>query len=337
MRGNLPVRRVQFAGGGTAVLSLPRPWVKLHKIGPGASLRVEERTDGTLAVIPPDNPGDARGSVTVDVGGEEGNRLFRRLLGAYLAGATNIKAVAAGAFTRAQQDTFRTFVRSVVGTEIMEETSSHCLLQDLSHPLPLSPEVVLKRAARIVRAMHADALAAFRKLDGAGARAAAARDVEVDRLTWLIERQFNLLLRSGATPEGIKPVRALNLLLVAKNVERIADHAERMALAVKPLGRHPPPAAVLDAVGEAWTGALALYDGAVLAMEGADSEAANRVVDGRREVAEKSTHLTRMFSRLPARTVVPLAVLNESGRRTGFYAADIAEHVINDCMGEMLE
>ena len=90
---------------------------------------------------------------------------------------------------------------------------------------PLRPIIDLPRMAEIAEAMTRDSLDAFVRKDAALARSVLARDDEVDRLKDHIFRV--LLTYMMADPGTIE--RALSLILVSRNLERIADHATNIA------------------------------------------------------------------------------------------------------------
>jgi phosphate transport system protein len=94
----------------------------------------------------------------------------------------------------------------------------------LLHP-PLKPTIDLPRMAAIAEAMTRDALDAFVRKDIALARAVLGRDDEVDRMK---DQVFRVLLTyMMADPGTIE--RALALILISRNLERIADHATNIA------------------------------------------------------------------------------------------------------------
>ena len=96
--------------------------------------------------------------------------------------------------------------------------------QLLAHP-PLKPWLDLPRMAEIAQQMTRDALDAFVRRDPALARNVLERDDEVDQLK---DQNFRVLLTyMMADPGTIE--RALALILVARNLERIADHATNIA------------------------------------------------------------------------------------------------------------
>jgi phosphate transport system protein len=95
----------------------------------------------------------------------------------------------------------------------------------LMNAAPLKPIIDLPRMAEIAEGMTRDSLDAFVRKDAALARSVLARDDEVDQLKDHIFRV--LLTYMMADPGTIE--RALSLILVSRNLERIADHATNIA------------------------------------------------------------------------------------------------------------
>jgi phosphate transport system protein len=94
----------------------------------------------------------------------------------------------------------------------------------LTHP-PLKPLIDLPRMAEIAQRMTRDSLDAFVRRDPELARNILARDDEVDQLK---DQVFRVLLTyMMADPATIE--RALGLILISRNLERIADHATNIA------------------------------------------------------------------------------------------------------------
>jgi len=94
----------------------------------------------------------------------------------------------------------------------------------LAHP-PLKPIIDLPRMAEMAERMTRDALDSFVRRDSTLAREVLARDDEVDGLKDTIFRV--LLTYMMADPGTIE--RALALILISRNLERIADHATNIA------------------------------------------------------------------------------------------------------------
>ena len=90
---------------------------------------------------------------------------------------------------------------------------------------PLKPLIDIPRMAELAQQMTRDALDAFVKKDPALARDVLRRDDEVDSLKDQVFRE--LLTYMMADPGTIQ--RALSLILISRNIERIADHATNVA------------------------------------------------------------------------------------------------------------
>jgi phosphate transport system protein len=90
---------------------------------------------------------------------------------------------------------------------------------------PLKPLIDIPRMATIAEKMIRDALDAFVEKDAELARDVLRRDDEVDELKDQVFRE--LLTYMMADPGTIQ--RALSLILISRNLERIADHATNIA------------------------------------------------------------------------------------------------------------
>lgn len=97
--------------------------------------------------------------------------------------------------------------------------------RDLSKEAPLKLSVDLPTMARLALEMLKAALDAFVQRDPVAARAVIPRDTIVDALHKEIQRR--LTQQMGEDAETI--TRCLNLMIAAKSLERIADHATNVA------------------------------------------------------------------------------------------------------------
>ncbi len=101
---------------------------------------------------------------------------------------------------------------------------SHNAKRYLTEP-PLKPLIDLPRMAQEVRKMVRDALDAFLSRDEALAQSVLKRDDTVDALKDQIFRELITYMMSD--PRTIE--RAMNLILIARNLERLGDHATNIA------------------------------------------------------------------------------------------------------------
>jgi phosphate transport system protein len=97
--------------------------------------------------------------------------------------------------------------------------------RDLAQEAPLKLELGLPNMAQLALQMLKEALDAFVNQDPATARALIPRDKEVDSLNKQISR--DLAQQMIESPDTI--TRCLNLMVISKSLERIADHATNIA------------------------------------------------------------------------------------------------------------
>lgn len=104
------------------------------------------------------------------------------------------------------------------------EGIAEIVIRGANAPL-LKPLIDIPRMAQAAQRMLRDALDAFVKRDAEAARKLAGEDDEVDQLTTLVQNELlNLMVANPANSE-----RALHLMFVAHNLERVADRATNIA------------------------------------------------------------------------------------------------------------
>src|SRR5207247_1349312 len=96
---------------------------------------------------------------------------------------------------------------------------------ELSQEPQLKPYVDIPRMTRMGAEMMADALDAFVNRKPEKARAVIPRDKEVD----LFNKQLHRELASYMVERPATITRCLNLMVISKSLERIADHATNVA------------------------------------------------------------------------------------------------------------
>ena len=57
------------------------------------------------------------------------------------------------------------------------------------------------------------------------------RDIDADRLNWLIARQTNMIMQNASLSRkmGISPDMAMHYYMLSRIIERVGDHAVRIA------------------------------------------------------------------------------------------------------------
>jgi phosphate uptake regulator len=338
--GGFHGRRIQKTGGSTFIVSLPKSWVVGRGLRAGDVLFFAPRSDGSLTVYPEEGARVEDLRRTVEVSNEmDQEHLFRLLIAEYIAGAPLLEVRTPARMSARTRDVVRSFTQRMIGPEILEETAEAVVLQDVVGANPLPIPSVIRRMHQMVRAMQTDAMAAFRDQDVQIAKDVIERDWEVDRLHWFVQKQVTTALRDARTLAslGLTLPECATYLLASRVLERIADHAVRIAETVTMLGREKLPAGVvasLDNLSDAAARALAE---AVDSLETKDVARANAVVDDAKLVTREREKILRELATKRGRMAVGLAYVLESLERSSLYASDLAEIAINHAVSNRPE
>jgi phosphate uptake regulator len=325
-------RRIQKTGGSTFIVSLPKTWVVNRGLHAGDVLLFSPRSDGSLTVYAEEaaqsEPTRRAIAVTNDM---EEEHLFRLLVAEYIAGAPLLEVRTPGRMSARTREIVRGFTQRMIGPEILEETAEAVVVQDVVGANPLPIPSVIRRMHQMVRAMQADAMAAFHSQDASIARDVVERDWEVDRLHWFVGKQVTTALRDVRTLAslGLTLPECATYFQASRVLERIADHAVRIARTVEMLGKETPPDAVVAELEGLHQAAEAALAGALESLENRDIERANAVLDDAGRVAREREKILRELASKRGRLAVALAYVLESLERSALYASDMAEIAIN--------
>ena len=323
-------RKLQLTGGSTYVVSLPKKWVTTTGLKAGDTVFLETKPDGSVSVRPgPAEKGEPLTKVFEEKGDVHREHLLRKLIGAYITGYGHIEVrfpPEMGPFVRRVA---RDFCRLVIGPEIIEETRNTILLQDLSDPTELSAEKGLRRMYMSVRAMLEDSLRSLKTGDETLAKDVVQRDQDVDRLYWLVAKQYHLAHMGPAAANVGGKVGIHNQRLVAKLLERIGDHAERIASTFPVLGEKGLDPKLLKEMEAALESAVSILDGSFTALVAADIDAANEALDALGPHMRLIAGLKHHVASKRGEELLALALVIDSLDRAAGYSVDIAEVAIN--------
>jgi phosphate uptake regulator len=185
-----------------------------------------------------------------------------------------------------------------------------------------------------VRAMLEDAYLALKSGDEGAAKDVAQRDQDVDRLYWMVAKQYHLAHTRPPGGEGGESLTTLhNHRLIAKLIERIGDHAQRIAETVPSLGAKRLEPRLLKEIETANVSAIAILDKAFHALVTGDVDEANEAIDARVAHQRLVDGLSHHVAAKRGEELLALAAIADSLGRTAGYATDIAEIAINQAMG----
>ncbi|MEM0313867.1 MAG: phosphate uptake regulator PhoU, partial [Candidatus Bathyarchaeia archaeon] len=240
------MRKIQFTGKSTYIVSLPKKWVTSLGLKAGSQIIVSQK-DSSLILTPKEmaklqvQPTEA----TITFSGKDSpDMIVRKIISTYLVGYSIIILRTKDEPMRAtQRNAIKELTRKMlVGTEITSESSGEIKLQVLISYPELPVEDALRRICLIASSMHEDAMQALKNLDKKLAQEVINLDDEVDRFSLYIIRQLKAAVQNEKILKSIglaQPRDCLGYRVIVKFVERIADHATRIAENISNLTEKP--------------------------------------------------------------------------------------------------
>lgn len=328
----MDARKLQKTGGSTYIVSLPKHWVTASRLKEGDTVSMIIDSGGTLTLDPSFGARKPSSRVEVLVDDDENELHFlRRLIGLYISGHDEIIIRGRTRIPAEIRKTVIDFTRKVIGSEIVEESGTSVTIQDVADHSHLDMRKILRRMHLMSRSMHVDAMEALRKSDGSLAEDVLARDDEVDRLYWFIAKQQSMILRDPAVGRkmGIGISEASFYLSAAKALERIADHAARIAHSASALSSEHLNDKLVKGMETYSSTVLSVLDRSVESMLKEDMLTANEVADESEQLRRDGEKLIQQIMNHRVKFAVPFARVVESLERTALYSVDIAEIAIN--------
>lgn len=327
---SLELRKIQMTGGASYTVTLPKEWVQKARLSTGDLIGFVPQGDGSLAVYPHAKIAPIQTKLDIEIGTEDAESAFRKIVAAYLMGYDIIVVKCKKGLTPAARRAVRLAAKRIIGIEILEEEPDKVTLQDLLDPREFPIEKGLRRMEVLTRAMQDEGLRAFHEdidLD----ENMQERDDEVDRLYWMVNKQYHGVMRdpSYAQRLDVSVSQALNFLMVARIIERTADHAHRLAQNLQALRKQEHHKKLDAKLEKQARRATQLFTDALSAFHRKDGGAADKLIV--EAIAFRGTQdgVMREALSLGGESIVHVAYALDSIARTAAYAADVAETAIN--------
>jgi len=327
-------RKVQKTGLSTLTVSLPKEWVSTINLKPGDQVDLEIMPDGSLRVGPKEHKKREPLRKLIQLESDDStDHLVRKLIGVYLAGFTIIEVRSKERMDLEIKRAARDFARMVIGPEVIEETANSIVLHDLCDPVELPQRKCVRRMHLIVDTMHRDAMIAYTQGDRELANDVIERDQDVDRLYWMTYKQYNLIQKDRSLAErvGVDIHESMSLMMLARLIERIGDHAEKIAKHALNLSKKGA-STEMGAIEKISQEALVMLTKAMESYFLRDIGSANDIIDRGDNLAHKAEDLIPELQSYNGKGAVSNSSVLDSVIRTIMYATDIAELAINESM-----
>ncbi len=329
-------RKLQFTGGSTFLISLPKRWIEENQLNKGTTIRLREEEGGLLSIIPTEKSTQEKlneafiRATAVD----KPQELIRKTISTYLIGYNliHIKAENHRPLSSKQRNEIKNFSRSMmVGTEIVKDTAEELTLQVLLSYPELSIQNALRRMSIIAASMHKEAIISLKGLDHQLAKEVINTDNEVDRFNLYVVRQLKTAIQYPRIIKeiGLQSARdCLGYRLVTKAVERTADHAAHISEQVLAL-THCLDNEMIHKLELMSDMAISMFETAVEALFRQDYDLAESIVEKTDNIKAIEKEAVDFSQRVNNEEMGYLRLIIESIRRTAEYASDIAEVVLN--------
>ncbi|MFH1055007.1 MAG: phosphate uptake regulator PhoU [Candidatus Altiarchaeota archaeon] len=333
----MDTRKVQKTGGASYSITLPKDWVESRGVKKNDRLELYAQPDGTLLVTTISVKRQLQPTKEFDVDSiNEPLFLFRLLVGAYIAGYTTIKLKSKRRMPPFVRTVVRDFTRRTISQEVIEETDTSIVIKDLLNPVELPFDNTLKRMHNIVRGMHEDAIRALETGNLRTAEEVISRDNDVNRLNWLVEHQYNLILGDISLPEkmGVTVRMATDYFLMSRIMERIGDHAVRIAKNIQNVTGKDVDRKIISNIKSASGLSLNIFSNSIKSFFEKDAKASNTNIEAVKELESLCEKINTQALKQSGEVAVSIGYIAESIRRVGEYSSNISENVIDHIVAE---
>jgi len=333
----MEIRRVQMTGGSSYIITLPKEWIKASNIKKNDPIGLLTQSDGTLLITSKMKQEQLYKVKEFDSSKiPKQTFLLRQLIGAYIAGYTSIIVKSSTRITTEVRSVLRTFTQTTIGQEIVEETDNSITLKDLLNPLEMPLDKTIKRMQIIVKGMNEDALRAIKTCDKKLADEIILRDTEVDRLHWLIARQYHMILQNVSLAEKMNITIDLSstYFLISRIIERIGDHLVRIAQNILFLNNSKQNQKIIVKIGVADGLAIDIFNKSMGAFFRKDIKSSNENIDTVEKLEKLCEEINTLALQQKGIVAISIGYIADSIRRIGEYAEDISETVINYLINE---
>ena len=311
-------------------MSLPIKWVRDIELKAGDTLTLTPMPNKTLLISSSTLSREhAAPKATIDyIHSDSAENNFRILISHYLVGYDSIRLTTSKGFSAYDRKFIKDSVRQkLIGLELVEESRNELVFQSLLNYNDLPLGRVIKNMYGLVLSMLEDSMVALRDHNVEIAEDVIQRDDDVDRFYFLSVRQLNDAIEDLELSQviGIRHLQeSLGYRLITKIIERVGDHAVRIATNVLKMNSGVNPTDPIFKMAEL---SRKVFESSIDSMGEKNLQTINKIVMEAKKVSHFGVSLESRES--GDQDDVELSMVLESLRRVAEYSGDIAEVAIN--------
>ena len=321
-------RKVQITGKSTYMITLPKKWALDVGLQPGSLVSLSYQDEGTL-LLTPSTTKPVISHKTLKIDGEK-NGLRRAIIGAYVMGHQFIE-LQARTIPQEIRKEIQGICKGLIGSEIVEETKDKIVIYDILDPGEFTIDKGVKRMYALVYGMLKDLIDVFNTRGRKGMLSEiVSRDEEVDRVFLLIAKQFVMRLKAGCVSkeDQLNLVEAFHYRLAADNLERIGDHAVKIANTFASIDSDGDlPRDITDKIACVGRNSLDSVEKSIISLRRADVALAGSVLRENAKIRKSISEISRL--KMETSNALPIGIITDSIGRIGDYAGNIAELAID--------
>ena len=241
MEKDLGYRRVQRAGRGSYVISLPKRWVQKMGLTKGSEIAFKQRSDSSMLLVPrilveevrePEEAGAREYSVHVDRK-DDPRSVCRKIISLYVVSSDIIHIrFRNNAVVQDHKKAIGNLVKNaLLGSEIIEETDEEITIKILINHRQFPVEKAIRRMAILALSAISDAVSALKSMEKDLTQDVIDARNDVNRLNLYVIRQLKFGLEANQHKElGFRtPKESLGYRIAANDIKSIADSAMNIA------------------------------------------------------------------------------------------------------------
>ena len=326
-----------MTGGSSYVITLPKDWVKSNNIVKNDPVGIISKSDGSLVITTDIIEKKIQRIKEFNVNEKTNDAfLLRQLIGAYIAGYNSIKIKSTTKIPLKVRSSVRTFTQITIGQEVVEESDKTIVIKDLLKPAEMPFNSTIKRMHLMVKSMHEDAIKTLESGNKKIIEEIMLKENDVDRLHWLVARQYNMMLQDIDLAEkmNITLNMASTYFFISRIIERMGDHVVRIAKNVQKITGDKLDKKIKDKIQNASDIALNIFNKSIGSFFRKDIVSSNKNIDSVQTLGTLCEEINSHVTKKTGSIALSVGYITESIRRIGEYAEDLSEIAINYLVNE---